>query len=130
MRETLEVEELIDMLDDCFEMGKKMKSLEKPVKYDFTEEMPTKLCSWRGIYSQLTLDYGGKKELLLKDLLKDLKTCTNGKVYRGYKGGDFRMNSDTPVWADAYGSYNERMIIGVENTPDFIVLKTLIREDK
>ncbi len=128
MEYTIEVQQFIDQIEELAPIGKKMKFLEKPVRYDFTEEKPIQLKSWRGSYSELTLDYGGKKELLVKDLLEDLKTCTN-KQYRGYKGGLYRMNIDTEVWADAWGHYGERMIVGLEDTEDFVVIKTEIRKN-
>ena len=37
------------------------------------------------------------------------------------------MNIDTHVWADPSGVYNERMIVGVEDTEDCIMLKTMVR---
>lgn len=129
---TLEVGELIDELTEIIPLGVKMKYLEKEVRYDFNPiAFITKLKSWRGVYSELTLDYDinkNKSSVTLGDLIKDLKNSIKGKVFRGYKGGEFRMNIDTPVWADPYGMYNERAIIGVEDTEDFILIKTMIKK--
>lgn len=129
--ETLEVGEFVDCLIELIPQGVKMKYLEKIVKYDFNRDVGGfNLDSWRGIYSQLTLDYDmGGKEVTLGELLKDLETSIKGKVFRGYKGGEFRMNIDTPVWADPSGMYNQRMIIGVEDTEDCILIKTMIQKD-
>ena len=131
MQYTLEVGELIDNLLEVIPQGVKMKYLDKVVKYDFNPNVKSlKLDSWRGIYSELTLDYDtGGKETTLGELLKDLEISIKGKVFRGYKGGEFRMNIDTPVWADPSGMYNERMIIGVEDTDDCIMLKTMVRTE-
>ena len=131
MQYTLEVGELIDSLMEVIPQGVKMKYLDKIVKYDFNPNVKSlKLDSWRGIYSELTLDYDtGGKETTLGELLKDLEISVKGKVFHGYKGGQYRMNIDTPVWADPSGMYNERMIIGVEDTDDCIMLKTMVRTE-
>ena len=131
MQYTLEVGELIDSLMEVIPQGVKMKYLDKVVKYDFNPNVKSlKLDSWRGVYSELTLDYDtGGKETTLGELLKDLEISIKGKVFHGYKGGQYRMNIDTPVWADPSGMYNERMIIGVEDTDDCIMLKTMVRTE-
>lgn len=65
---TFEVAELIDNLEELIPHGVKMKYLQKPVKYDFDDNVnPSVLKSWRGIYSELSLDYmqmllSGKKK--------------------------------------------------------------------
>lgn len=125
---TLEVGELIDQLLEIIPQGVKMKYLDKIVKYDFNPDAGGLILdSWRGVYSELTLDYDiGGKDVTLGELLKDLKTSIKGKVFYGYKGGEYRMNIDTPVWADMGGLYNGRMIIGVEDTENYIILKTMI----
>lgn len=128
MKYTLEVGELIDQLLEIIPQGVKMKYLDKIVKYDFNPDVGGLILdSWRGVYSELTLDYDiGGKDVTLGELLKDLETSIKGKVFYGYKGGEYRMNIDTPVWADRSGRYNKRMIIGVENTENYIILKTMI----
>jgi len=129
MEYTLEVGELIDDLLEVIPQGDMMKYLNEVVKYDFNPKAGRlELDSWRGVYSELTLDYDiGGKDVTLGELLKDLETSIKGKVFRGYKGGNYRMNIDTPVWADPSGVYNQRMIIGVEDTEDCIMLKTMIK---
>lgn len=127
---TLEVGEFIDALLEVIPQGQKMKYLDKVVKYDFIPGAGgLNLDSWRGAYSQLTLDYSfGGKDVTLGELLDDLESSVKGRVFHGYKGGEFRMNLDTSVWADVSGMYTRRIITGVEDRDDCILLKTAFTE--
>lgn len=128
---TLEVGELIDCLTEIIPQGVKMKYLDKVVKYDFNPNAGgMNLDSWRGNYSELTLDYDiNGNDITLGQLLEKLEASIKGKIFYGYKGGEYRMNIDTPVWADQAGRYTERMIIGVEYSDDCIMLKTMVLSD-
>lgn len=132
--ETLEVHEFIEHINWLIEDNGN-SILSKIVKYDFSPISKLyKLRSWRGKYSDLTLDYYNdsfinSKDITLLDLYNDLKGCTNGTPFVSYKGGLYYMNTDTPVWADQYGRYNSRMIIGLENTKDCIIIKTKLKVD-
>jgi len=37
-----------------------------------------------------------------------------GKVFQGYKGGDYVMGALTPVWVAEYGCYGERIMSIIE----------------
>ena len=58
--------------------------------------------SYRGYYSDLALE--STNEIYTVQELIDLIKCESlGKVFEGYKGGDFTMIPDTPVWISTYG---------------------------
>lgn len=121
---TLEVNQFIDELEEIFTLD---FDLDMIVKYDFDlDARITQLESWRGVYSELTLAYDyTSKDITLGELLMILDCSIDGKIFKGYKGSNnFRMNVDTPVWADPSGVCGERMIIGVDAESDHIVLKT------
>lgn len=93
------------------------------VVFDFGAS-PAKLCSWRGIYAQLTLMYDDVgKAATVAGLLVDARAA-DGKTYTGYKGGDYVMSLDTPVWADDYGDCNYRGLIGTRIDDGKVVLIT------
>ncbi len=57
--------------------------------------------SYRGYYSDLAFEHSeGTRPAA--DLLKECKAAM-GKVFCGYKGGDFVMGEMTPVWVASYG---------------------------
>jgi hypothetical protein len=59
--------------------------------------------SWRGSYSELSIGYDAcVSNTSTKDFLLECKKAV-GKVFIGYKGGNFRMGKKTPVWIDNYG---------------------------
>ncbi len=84
---------------------------------------PYEFHSWRGDYAQLTLSegYGNIEtfdgvpspkwpvtvgELLIK------ATRAVGAKFQGWKGGDFTMSVDSPVWADEPGCCDCYAIVG------------------
>lgn len=69
------------------------------------DAMVVNLCephSYRGYYSDLAFELGeGKRSA--KELLDICKTAM-GEVFIGYKGGDFVMGRNTPLWVSSYGN--------------------------
>jgi hypothetical protein len=66
--------------------------------------VPTAFDSWRGIYAELALGYEHQGRCLAGDLCKAAEKAV-GKTFEGYKGGEFVMSAETPVWRDNYGEY-------------------------
>ena len=62
---------------------------------------PCEAHSYRGYYSDLAFKKGPRTtvEAFLKDCRDSL-----GETFQGYKGGDFVMHNDTPLWCAEYGS--------------------------
>lgn len=92
--------------------------------------VPVGLASWRGVYAELTLDSRTDAEAItVKELLRDATEAV-GTTFQGYKGGAFTMDRSTPVWADEWGEYRGRMLLGVVASGDKIVLKTMVRPEE
>lgn len=86
---------------------------ELPVCFGFGRIYPSTLASWRGIYSQLALGYSGDRhEQTAGAMLKEFESAV-GKTFTGYKGGDYVMDRDTPVWVSNYGESSETAIVEV-----------------
>ena len=76
--------------------------------------------SYRGYYSDLSFSNGGTiqaKELLM------ICCASRGRTFEGYKGGDFIMGDDTPLWAASYGCCGPA-IVAITVTPDKVLLTT------
>lgn len=72
--------------------------------------------SYRGYYSDLAFTFGNP--ITVSDLAKKLKTdCLNNEFY-GYKGGDFLMDENTPLWFSTYGSTGEKLLSINKDNPD------------
>ena len=69
--------------------------------------------SYRGYYSDLALcpsEDGIDEPITVGQLLSVLRLSL-GEVFTGYKGGDFVMDEDTPLWVDNYGEANGNAIV-------------------
>ena len=83
--------------------------------YNFSDLFPTSFDSWRGSYDELALGYDNfdnKKPHNVKEFLKIAKEAIGGTFY-GYKGGEFTMDKDTPIWIDNYGNASDTVICDV-----------------
>lgn len=87
---------------------------------------PIELVSWRGVYSELSLDWDADQfpPTPVAVLLTDCRAALAGKVFQGYKGGEFTMRPDTPVYADRWGDSNHQHLVGVVNHYGTAVLRT------
>lgn len=76
----------------------KRKNLDASVKFDFGGFVPDGIDSYRGYYEQLAIGYKpGKEKVSIADLIK-LCEDANGETFAGWKGGEYTMDDDTPVW--------------------------------
>lgn len=64
--------------------------------------------SYRGYYSDLALEPTRKLEKVSK--LLAIARSAMGETYQGYKGGDYDMGKQTPVWFAFYGSCGEKLM--------------------
>ena len=52
------------------------------------------------------------KHVILENFLQYVRSI-EGQVFTGYKGGDYKMNRWTPLWAGNYGDTTSVAIVGV-----------------
>lgn len=64
--------------------------------------------SYRGYYSDLAFEKMEEKTTSGK-VLEMARACM-GEVFTGYKGGDFQMGRNTPVWLANYGSLGMKVM--------------------
>lgn len=81
------------------------------------------LMSYRGYYDHLALGYclddwnNEECGITVKGLVKKLRHAI-GQTFEGYKGGDFTMGPQTPVWLANYGRSQGGVITGVSDYSD------------
>ena len=85
---------------------------------------PTEPHSYRGYYSDLAFQNAGEP-VPVEQVLIDAKAAF-GAEFTGYKGGEFLMGPDTPLWLSSYGDAGGRAITGVEQQPGRLVLLTRV----
>ncbi len=78
--------------------------------------------SYRGHYSDLALD-SQNKPITVSELLKLLKPLV-GKKLVGYKGGEYLMTNDTPLWVAEYGELSNVAIVDIQFESKNVILVT------
>lgn len=79
--------------------------------------------SYRGYYSDLAIEPGYPEEREVADVY-DMLNAAIGSTFEGYKGGDFVMHADTPVWVSLYGNTSGIGVTGVVATNRLAVITT------
>jgi len=125
----------IAVLIPAQEAVKKKYDHEAKVGYDFEYLFPTDIASYRGIYAELALnfksqEYGEKAvdPMAVTAFLEMLKGCI-GKTFEGYKGGDFMMGKNTPIWVANYGNSGRTAVVDVLDEEHSVTLITRYLSD-
>ena len=67
--------------------------------------------SYRGYYSDLAFEfYEGTRPAA--NLLAECRECM-GQAFTGYKGGEYVMGTNTPIWVSEYGNSSGDRLISV-----------------
>lgn len=98
------LDDLIIALAACPDQG-------APVEID--GEPAGEFNSYRGYYDQLALGTG--REPVTVEALLAMAGKAKGRVFQGYKGGDYTMTGNTPVWFAEYGEYPGKAIVGMDH---------------
>lgn len=78
--------------------------------------------SYRGYYDEVALEPDGKVGTV-GEALQRLRLAL-GSTMTGYKGGDYVIQSSTPVWVSHYGECSGQYVTGVAILADGIGLAT------
>ena len=84
-----------------------------------------KVSSYRGYYSDLAFD-PVQEQRTVADVLAEC-IAARGKTFEGYKGGEFVMEADTPLWISEYSMASGQAIIAIEDRGDavFVITKQI-----
>lgn len=117
MKEQMTLGELITAL--------KRKDPERPVYFDFVHFQPKGIHSYRGYYDQLAIGYNNEAgyNMRVSELLPLLRDAL-GATFQGYKGGDYVMSENTPVWVANYNEAGSTAIVDVVDQGWRILLET------
>lgn len=120
MKEQMTLGEIADAL--------KAASHDLSVRFDFCGLKPTDLDSWRGDYSMIAFGWTKEGEFPKAGELAKKCSAAIGQTFQGYKGGDFTMSSDTPVWVSNYGYSNDTAVVGVRVEMFEVIIETTAKE--
>lgn len=128
----LSLGEFILKLEHLYEKNKDKEDYR--VCFHFADLIPTGFSSWRGSYDELAITFGSGRDLYgredfskIANLLKEAKSCV-GKTFHGYKGGDFVMTKNTPLWVSNYGSSGSTTVVDVIDNGYEAIIFTGYRE--
>lgn len=106
-----------------------LKAIKKPdtatVRFDFGYLYPTGFESYRGFYDELALGwtFHEDSERLAWSLLEAAEAAV-GATFHGYKGGDYVMSLETPVWVARMGEAPSTILSDVTDLGWEVVLNT------
>lgn len=92
------------------------------IEIDGEQREPGDLGSYRGYYTDLAFDLDGNRTI--GEVTAQLERRLGGDAYYGYKGGEFRANPGTLVWASPYGEYTGHGVTGVVGITGNVVITT------
>lgn len=75
--------------------------------------------SYRGYYDQLAIEPDGQSTA---GILAAALSEAIGETFQGYKGGDYSMSRNTPVWLSRYGDASGYAVTGVVEAADAVIL--------
>jgi hypothetical protein len=82
---------------------------------------PTSPHSYRGYYDDLSFE-AAAEPVTVERLLVGAENCI-GRTFEGYKGGDFLMDAETPLWLAPYGCTGFAMV-GISAQDGNLVIAT------
>ena len=105
-----------------------------PVIFDFCGCVPTTVSSWRGVYREPAIGWaatgysGGGDQITVEEFLAELEKATSGKVYIGWKGGEFTYTNENTLHVDNPGEWTSTEITAVEVGEYSVILHTKIED--
>lgn len=112
-------------LGDLIDALKSVKDKKASVRFDFGYMKPKQIESWRGSYDELAINYSEDDDDSEKvsHFISRLNQCI-GKTFVGYKGGDFVMKKNTPVWVANHGQAANTAIFGIKDFGYQVIIET------
>lgn len=105
---------------------------EAEVIYDFCNLMPTKVESWRAVYAEPALGWKPRSykynNVTVAMLIEELEKGIDGRVYFGWKGGEYRYTKDSLLHVDNSGEWSDTALTGLIDCGYQVILTTK-RED-
>lgn len=84
---------------------------------------PDGVGSYRGYYTDLAIGFSKNTQRDVQRVKKELFGAI-GKIFDGYRGGEYLMHEDTNVWGANYGELGYK-VIGVDEDESYVYLVTI-----
>lgn len=112
----MDIQAMVDAMSKCWakERAATQMTLGKLIDFLKTQPAEKKIVgfgeanSYRGYYSDLSFE-PSSEEQLVGNFLEYCQSAM-GEIFEGYKGGDFVMGRNTPLWIAGYGSCGSKLM--------------------
>ncbi len=91
-----------------------------PIEYE-NGGHPSEPHSYRGYYSDLSFETGDGFSTVAQ--ISAMLKSALGQTFEGYKGGDFTMGEDTPLWSSTYGTNSGKALMAVDVVDNRAVIR-------
>lgn len=120
-KQYLKLGELIEALEPlCKE--------ETLIEFD-TGDIPMGLCSYRGYYKDLSITYDKNVGYMFAEKFLNMLKNAVGKIFVGWKGGEFMMSATSEVWVSNEGECKNTKICGISLSENKVILYTVENVD-
>lgn len=103
------------------------------VRYDFCGMFPTTVDSSRGDYARPALGWACPDDLdnypTVADLIVELEKAVDGRLYHGYKGGEYVYTTGSQLCVDNWGQWTSTELRYVSVDDYEVILHTIRAED-
>lgn len=122
---------LIEALDAaCAGCSKSVDARPAVVRIEWNSMKIGRWNSYRGYYEHLALDFHMPRDRDVADIdiFSFRDTCRDliGSTIIGYKGGEYKVSSNTALWVSEYGSASGVAITGFKQVAGMFLLETAI----
>jgi hypothetical protein len=96
------------------------------IRFDFGGAYPTGLDSYRGDYASICIEFSGDYDgngKAASDFLLDIEYAYK-HTFLGWKGGEYRMDTDSEVYVACSGCGSNTRVIGIEAREECIKILT------
>jgi len=101
------------------------------IEFSFCACRPTTISSWRGIYALPALNWATvaeSKSVTVGSLIEELTNAISGKVFEGYKGGEYTYDGNEELHIDKPGACSYTNIAKVVLKDGYVVIYTGVDE--
>lgn len=101
------------------------------ITFSFGNLVPDGLDSYRGYYNELAIGYAYEdyqNQITVPMFIQELEAAV-GQMFYGYKGGEYVMTENTPLWVSKYGDASGTYVADVKDLRYTVMLVTRNTEE-
>ncbi len=97
---------------------------DEKVRFDFEDMHPDDVDSYRGYYEDLAISFTDEGEAPTVEWLLERLHGAVGATFHGWKGGEYTMTRDTPLWVARSGKTGGTAVTGLADCSYQTIIST------